>query len=492
MIHTFRSWITEHVRVTMDQIRPSVVSEESKKDKDYFGSTLATSAFDKGESTTRDVDVLIVGGGIVGASLAFYLARDGDATTGEGKCSKRSIQIVERGHVGSEASGLSAGTIWAAGPGDLTHPGLLLGSTTMELVRELSDSGKDIELEVSGALSIATSEAQKEMQRRSVRRLVPHGYEGTMLVGREAVLRHVPTLGTESSIVAASFWPQSAHVDPHKLTLAIADEAEKLGVNVEEGVSVVAIAPLFVANAAGDEKVAVSKESYYRYEISTDSGITYRAHDVVFAAGAWCGCLGTSLGLRFPVVPVKGQMWITEPVPQDTMPHLIFTTESHEWWSRNSSRDDANGVPEYCTHDHAGRFLCRHAYGRQKKDGCIIFGGDRVPCASDDYSINEDDYRRNHAYVEEFFTHLKSVKVEGSWAGIMGFSMDGKPLIGGLGKLGYPGLWVAAGFGPHGIMEGPGAMKFLASMMRGEIDREDARTMGAFDPAREGGVVRDS
>ena len=145
------------------------------------------------------------------------------------------IQVLERGYVGSEASGLSAGTIWAAGYGDRSHAGLLLGQMTVELLEELSKKKDvDFEFERSGAFSIAASPDQVKRQSNSVRSLVPHGYEGQMLVGRDAVLKQFPGLGENTTVIGASTWPLSCHVNPKALTHVIAEEAENLGVYISE------------------------------------------------------------------------------------------------------------------------------------------------------------------------------------------------------------------------------------------------------------------
>jgi len=424
------------------------------------------------EGEIKEVDVLIVGGGIVGVSVALFLAR---------KDSSKRIQVLERGYVGSEASGLSAGTIWAAGYGDRTHAGLLLGQMTVELLEEL-DKKADFEFERSGAFSIAASPEQVERQRNSVRNLVPHGYRGQMIVGRDAVLKRFPGLGSETSVLAASTWPLSCHVNPKALTHTIADEAENLGVSISEETPVTEIRCL---NSSENDET-------YRYEIRDGNGSTWHAKHIVVAAGAWVKPLGRTLGLRFPVEPVKGQMWITEEAPQLQGGSLIFTTESHVWWSKHSSRDDAHGIPEYCTHDFQGNLLCRHAYGRQTRDGQIIFGGDRVRCAPDDYTVDETDLEHNIQYVREFFPDVEKYPLAGTWAGIMGFSVDGKPLIGELHELGYPGLWMAAGFGPHGIMEGPGAARILADMICRDGDRSNNELMYTFRPCRHDGVKRET
>ena len=105
--------------------------------------------------------------------------------------------------------------------------------------------------------------------------------------------------------------------------------------------------------------------------------------------------------------------------------------------------------------------------------------------------MDEKDLERNIEYVREFFPNVGNYSLAGTWAGIMGFSVDGKPLIGELDELGYPGLWLAAGFGPHGIMEGPGAARALADMICRDSDQEINNMMKSFRPCRHDGVKRE-
>ena len=124
-------------------------------------------------------------------------------------------------------------------------------------------------------------------------------------------------------------------------------------------------------------------------------------------------------------------------------------------------RDDAHGIPSDVTHDHTGVRRVRHCYGRQRVDGCIIFGGDRVTTVGDDYSVDPVALRHNAEHVYEFVPKLRSHGLHGEWAGLMPFSKDGRPLVGELAPLGLQDLWVACGFGSNGVMSGPHAGRLV-------------------------------
>ena len=133
--------------------------------------------------------------------------------------------------------------------------------------------------------------------------------------------------------------------------------------------------------------------------------------------------------------------------------------------------------------------MVRHAYGRQTVDGMIAFGGDRQRCGDEDYSVDENGITTHREHVGEFLNEaIMSAPLAGSWAGIMPFSVDGQPLVGELDPLGLPGLWLASGFGPHGIMEGPFAGKLLADAVTGVAPLPEA-VAAKFNPCREGGAT---
>ena len=79
----------------------------------------------------------------------------------------------------------------------------------------------------------------------------------------------------------------------------------------------------------------------------------------MLAAGAWCGTLGTILGLDIPVVPVRGQMWSTPSLPP-TLFHVITSAESELAWHEDSG-DDPKTPPDL-TH-RSGVRVTRHLYG---------------------------------------------------------------------------------------------------------------------------------
>ena len=143
----------------------------------------------------------------------------------------------------------------------------------------------------------------------------------------------------------------------------------------------------------------------------------------------------------------------------------------------------------------------------------ILFGGDRLPgVPSDDYVVPVESTASIRANVRELCPRLHGFTGEGAqtlgeedhhageWAGLMPFSRDGRPIVGSLASLGLPNCWLACGFGPAGIMEGPYAAKLLAGRVAGALQggrdavaREveaDQVSMQSLDPSRPGCCCR--
>ena len=135
------------------------------------------------------------------------------------------------------------------------------------------------------------------------------------------------------------------------------------------------------------------------------------------------------------------------------------------WDTGPSTLDQLHGIPAHVTHTAAGERITRHVYGRQTAQGSIVFGGDRVRTSPTDYASDPLSVAANQRHIYSLCPALASLEVDGSWSGLMPFSSDGKPLVGELAKVGYPGLFLADGLGAGGIIMGPALARLLALAM---------------------------
>ncbi len=377
---------------------------------------------------TREAEILIVGGGIAGAATAYYLARHG-----------RDVALVERGEIASEASGANAGQIGATGWGEMPDLGAYLTMGSLQLFKELQlDHGYDIEFRQSGSLSAIHTPDQYDYMRDRVLEMRSHGFEVELLTTREARAMEPEA---NPALLGFMYTPLRAQADPVRATRAFADAAVKSGARIFTNHAVAGIA----ARHEGG------------YSIETDRG-EFVCESLVIAAGAWCGPVGRMLGLDIPIVPVRGQMWAT-----DSLPPSVFLTqssaESAHAWSLDDGADA--GTPPELTHKGGAR-VTRHLYGRQRRNGEIIFGGDRQ-LTGYDKTVEHTGIEVNKGHASEVIPMLSSLPIARTWAGLMPFSMDGAPIIGRIPSR--ENVYIVSGLASSGFGRGPMAGKLLADFI---------------------------
>ena len=372
-----------------------------------------------------DSDVIVIGGGIAGASTAYHLADLG-----------RAVLLLERGEIASEASGVNAGGIGALGWGDLPDLDSYLTMGSLHIFKQLQlEQGYDIEFRASGALQAVQTRQQYEFARDRVLSLKSRGYIADLLPVREA--RSIePELNPE--LAGALHMPLRAQADPKKTTRAFTHAAAQRGAEIITGQEVTGLS----RQPNGSFRVVCGREAY-------------SANSLVLAAGAWCGPLGRMLGLHVPIVPVQGQMWATDPLPPRVF-NTISATESPLHWKSRPGND--SGAPPELTHV-AGRRVTRHLYGRQTKDGELIFGGARRMTGYDK-AVDPAGIEVNVGHAAEVLPMLGPQSISRTWSGLMPFSLDGRPIIGRIPQIDE--LYIVTGLASSGFGRGPMAGKLIA------------------------------
>ncbi|MGA2286175.1 MAG: glycine oxidase ThiO [Dehalococcoidia bacterium] len=225
-------------------------------------------------------DVIVVGGGVIGCAVGYYLA-----------CEGVSVTVVERGEIGCEASSAAAGMLAPLteveddGPfQEIAIAGLRLFPTLAETLR--AESGVDIEYLTSGILRVASSEPEEQRLRSLTKRLV--GLPLHWLSAEEARTLE-PALSPE--IRGALFSPEEHQVGADRLVRAFARAAAAHGAKLYRDCRVDGLLK------QGERVVGVR----------TADGPMSAGH-VIVAAGSWTGRLVRSLGVALPVFPVRGQM----------------------------------------------------------------------------------------------------------------------------------------------------------------------------------------
>ena len=376
--------------------------------------------------------VIVIGAGIVGASAALTLVEHGV-----------DVIVFERGTVGGEASGLNAGVIGGGGWGEQPDIDVALSMGSLErYIHLVDDLGHDISLDRTGTLILIRTEAEWEWATAKVDadRRAGRSFE---LVDSQALRTLEPA--ADPSLLGAILDPLAARAEPETATRAFAKAAAARGADVRTGCGVTGLRQL----GGGSWQVDV---------IADGQPSQFDSDAVVIAAGPWSNKVGRMAGVDIPVVAVRGQMWASGPQPP-VLRHAVAAAESMCHWS---TEDPRVGVPPNLTH-HDDRRTTRHLYGRQRPNGEIVFGGDRV--LTNDRTVDPVGITVNHAHAGELFPGFAGWAPARTWSGMMPFSLDGRPLIGPV--PGRDGLFVAGGLASGGFGRGPMTGQLVAELVVG-------------------------
>jgi glycine oxidase len=228
------------------------------------------------------VNVVIVGGGIIGCSVAYYLSLAGARVT-----------VLERDSLCCEASAAAAGLCTVS-----TREGLPLdlARESLRLMAEASQNlDFDFELRQGGSLALLRTEAEIVEQRAFVEKQRQCGVD-IQILDRDETLAVEPA--ANPAILGGIYSPLDCTVNPFLATLGMAAGARRHGANFRAGVEVTGL------KAHGGRIGAVVTRDG---EVAGDL--------VVVAAGAWTPLITRTIGLDLPIEPSRGQMFITDPVP---------------------------------------------------------------------------------------------------------------------------------------------------------------------------------
>jgi glycine oxidase len=239
----------------------------------------------------QSTDVIIIGGGITGCSIAYHLSKAGVQ-----------VSVLEREEIAAEASSAAAGLLAPAGvlTGPKAAADLFLASwfITPQLIAEIEAvSGIQVEYQRTGALHVITDAHEQSQLRRYAEVWQARGFDVTWLTGDE-VRQYEPLL--HPAINAALYVPHAASIRPRLMTMAYAEAARKLGAHIFEHTEV----------------IGLQQKASKVIGIQTAQGETIGCDRVVIASGAWSAHIGRELGLSIPVVPARGQILsLRQPVP---------------------------------------------------------------------------------------------------------------------------------------------------------------------------------
>jgi sarcosine oxidase subunit beta len=353
----------------------------------------------------RAADVVVIGGGIMGAATAFFLRRRG-----------RSVILVERGLVGQQASGTNFGNVRRQGR---YLPQLPLANRSRAIWGRLKELiGEDVEFLPTGHLRVCYRREQIGVLESYAREAKAYGLE-LELISQNRLRDRFPFLGPE--VVAGSFSPFDGHANPRLAAPALARAAARLGAHVAEETEVVAVGKV------GED-----------FHVRSADGRLFRAPAVLISAGAWANRLSQRFGEPAPIVAHGPQMAVTEPAPYRLHPVLGVSSPAAE----------------------------ELVYLRQIPRGNIIFGGgNRGPAYPEicrAYVLPQNTLNQVRQIVR-IVPALAQLNIIRTWSGIEGYLPDEIPIMGPSAAV--SGLYYAFGFCGHGFQLGPGVGDVMAELI---------------------------
>lgn len=352
------------------------------------------------------MSVIVIGGGIIGLSSAYYLASNG--------CS---VTLFERDTLGMGSTARSAGGIRAQFQ---TPVNVELSVESKRVWASFEDRfGVDIAYRKTGYLFLARTDEGAETFRNSVDMQQSRGAESVYLDPEDAV-EHCPGLRADV-FAGATYNPDDGFADPNLAVQGYADAARAAGVEIRTGTAITDVL------VDGDEVVGVEAD-----------GSRHDAEYVVNAAGPAVRDIGTMVGLDFPIYPRRRQIAVvdpTEPVPE-TDPLTID--------------------------------LQRGSYFRPERDGDALVGGhfadvdpDADPMHFDD-SMDLEWAATAVEHAAEFTTYFdQDSRIKRGWAGLYAVTPDNHPII----EEVLPGFVVAGGFSGHGFQHAPATGQLVADIV---------------------------
>ena len=384
------------------------------------------------DSTAR-ADAVIVGAGVVGAATAYFAALAG-----------LSVIVVERGSIASGTSSRCEGNVLVSDKE--VGPELELSLYSQRVWREDLAAHADLwEFEAKGGLVVARSESSM----RALADLVAHqrtlGIRADMIDDISGVRDLEPYINP--ALAGGAFYPDDAQVQPLLATHHLLRLAREHGAQVRTRTAVHGI------RTAGGRAEGVE----------TSAG-RISAGAVVNCAGPWSGELAALAGVHLPVLPRRGFVLVTEPVPV-TVHHKVYAAEY---------------VGDVASSD-AGLQVSPVVEGTPS--GTILMGASRERVGFD-RTFSAEAVARIAASGLGLFPALRDVGVQRAYSGFRPYCPDHLPAIGEDARM--PGLWHAAGHEGAGIGLSVGTGKLLAQAMRAEQPDLD---LAPFRPERLEGVV---
>ncbi len=347
-------------------------------------------------------DIVIIGGGVMGASTAYHLAQRG---------LKNILLLEKENFFGQGATGRCAGGVRYQFS---TEINVRLSLESLPMIERFKD---EIEQEVSykqcGYMLVATNEKDASIFKHNVEMQNKLGVPTQLLSGDEVRAR-VPLMKFDDAL-AGTFNQKDGTVDPNSVVMGYINAAQKMGVKAVSGAEVIGI------TVSGGEVE----------EVRTSLGAV-KTRMILNAAGPWAGQIGQMAGVQIPIVPLRRQMFTTNPlkeIPED-FPFVIDFAKS--------------------------------LYFHREGEGLLIGMSNQNEKPGFDQNVDEDFELVNLEAALERMPLVEKASRASHWAGLYEVTPDAHPIY---GNTDVKGFTLCAGFSGHGFMHGPISGKLMSEFI---------------------------
>ena len=366
-------------------------------------------------------EVVIIGGGCMGASTAYHLTRNGVSD----------VVLLEREPMlGMGSTGRNAGGVRHQFSSEAN---VKLSIESIRVFERFAEEvGYEIDFHQDGYLFLLSTEKDLTDFRRNVEMQKRAGVDVDLLTPDEAV-RFAPGLEVEG-VIGATFCARDGIADPNGVTMGFAKAAQAAGAEIYRETEV----------------TGIRAEAGRVTSVETTRG-TLSTHAVVNAAGPYARDIGKMVGLDVPVLPYRRHIFITEPIPP-------------------SSRVPASRIMVI---DFETTF-----YFHREGAGILFGMSDLDEPSSYNSTVSWDFLEKVTRTAVKRLPALADAGIAHAWAGLYEMTPDAMPIIGPANTV--EGLFIVAGFSGHGFQHSPAAGRVLAEMIVNGEARDFAETPFSF------------
>jgi sarcosine oxidase subunit beta len=344
-------------------------------------------------------EIVIIGGGVMGASAAYHLAQRGV---------KNIVLLEKEPYFGTGATGRCAGGVRYQFS---TEINIKLSLASLPMIERFKEEiGQEVNYKQCGYLLVATTEQEVDKFKHNIELQNKLGVPTQFLSGNEVRARL--SLMKFDDALAGTFNQKDGTVDPNSVVMGYVNAAQKLGVKAFTGVEVTGI----TVSGGNVEEVQTSL-----------GGV--RTRTVLNVAGPWSNQIGRMAGVEIPVAPLRRQMFTTNPlkeVPED-FPFVIDFAKS--------------------------------LYFHREGQGLLIGMSNQHETPGYDQNVDEDFELVNLEAAIERMPLVEKASRAAHWAGLYEVTADAHPIYGGTDVKGF---FLCTGFSGHGFMHGPISGKLMS------------------------------